>query len=312
MTSRYDKSATWVEPGDAVFTPPAPRVDMPALPGLDPASVFTRGNVRTVERTSPVEAAAGFLVRYAGLTVILAILALGLTKHFELGMWRGVLAFAALSTAAYYLLGQLEHQHSGAGVERHRLTVGGDVLVTKIDADKTVQLARIALEREALAAQREHNAVTMARARAAAAAQLAQHSAPQSGMNLVASYVESPSWSVDDLTAPAFLTPRGRAHDGARRALLTALCKLYQVDDTGSWIWLTDAGIVRDEFPSPWSKRGGLSKAQRQQLLGVLASATPPLLAYDDVIRKWRLDLKCYPTAAAAVDAVDALRTVTT
>lgn len=105
------------------------------------------------ERRDPLDEARAFMLKYAGLSVVLVVLAVGLTIRLELHYSVGIIVFAGLSTAAYWLLSYTESLFSTPGIERHRLTVGGKVLMRQIEADERVRLAQIRLQRAQLRAQ---------------------------------------------------------------------------------------------------------------------------------------------------------------
>jgi len=316
--------STFVAPYDADnerLTPPAQQVTVQPPDTVDVADVLAAQNVRVVETRDAMTAARAFLLKYAGLTLVLVVLAAGLTVELQLGAWRGVLVFAALAIGGYAALSYLEHEYTTVGVEKTRLRHGARVLREQLRCDTEVRLAQVTLQRESVAAQRAYNEQVAANARQRASSQLQRHEAAQSHANRLHTHVpytpltlgkppDAPSaWNVADLPAPTFL----RRRDEARRVLLDFVTSLYDRDEDGALVRLHDDGRVRREVRIPFGSRGGLTPSVRQQCQDVLRTLSRSgawLLRYDEDQRLWRLNVATYRTVDDAIDALDAVPTV--
>ena len=322
--SRVDATprATFVypdsQPAELAPLPPAQAIQI-----LPPAQIaiedVLEGRIRAIERTSPLIQAQAFTLKYAGLSIILAILAAGLVWYAALPAPLFLVIFGGMSFAGYWLLGLTEAQHTSFGVERLRLREGAKVLRRKIDADENVSLAQIDLQAQILEAQREYNRAQDERLQARIQAQLARHETAQSSSNMVATYVPDDyatgsvaavSPEVDTtLTPPGYVEERTqrRVRDEARRTLTAFVATLYQENDAGLWINLHGDGRIRRNVKAPMSARSGVSAPVREQIGAILReldSCGVWLLRYDEAQRLYRLNLDRYPAPDMAVDAV--------
>lgn len=333
--------ATFVYP-DSSPAELAPLPPAQAIQVMPPAQVeiedVLEGKIRAIERTSPLLQAQAFMVKYAGMTFILAILSAGLVWYAALPAPVFLLLFGGMSIAGYFALGWLEAGHTSFGVERLRLREGASVLKRKIEADENVQLAQIELQAQILEAQREYNRQQDERLQARIQAQLARHETPQSTSNMVASYVPPdyatgsvaavspevdttltpPSYTVakpahiayrHELEAPSFLREKTqrRVRDEARRTLTDFVASLYERDEAGSWPRLFEDGRIRRNVKTPMSARSGVSAPVREQIDGILRELDRCgvwLLRYDDDQRLYRLNLDRYPAPDIALDAI--------
>jgi hypothetical protein len=269
-----------------VPTVPAQNITVQAPDTAAPEDVFGRMAVRTVEHTSPMLAAQAFLVKYAGLTAILAVLSVGLVWWLQAPAPFALVLFAGLAIAGYWLLAWTEAVFTVAGVERHRLTQGAKVLRAQIDAEHDVRLAQVELQQSIVNSQREYNRQVAQRHRA----QLQAHMQPET---------DTPAW-----------VRRPGREDTARRVLLDFTVSLYERDDAGDMHRVDSAGYIARDTVIPFGKRGGLTQAQRQQVTAVLAELDARgvwLLRFDKQKRLWQLNVRRYPDAQAAVDAIDSV-----
>ena len=132
--------------------PPVPRVEPPTV---DAGDVFGKSQqVRPASGDAAIDEARAFLLKYAGLSVVLLVLAVGIAWHWALHLSAAIIVFAALSIAGYWSLAWLDHGYTAAGVERFRMAHGSRVLIRQIDARRDVDLARLELERARIALQR--------------------------------------------------------------------------------------------------------------------------------------------------------------
>jgi len=154
---------------------------------------------------------------------------------------------------------------------------------------------------------------------AKAVAQVARHSRPQSTSNLLANYVpladsEVNHFDAEELAPPAFMAvdvtdnaPADAYVDVVREAVLSLLVKLYKQAD-GAFVNVKPDGTLSDGVIVPWSKRGGLTEAQRRQALDLLDQVQRIggwLMRYDDTLRKWKLNLSLYSNFDAACEILD-------
>ena len=341
--SRVDTTprATFVypdsQPAELAPLPPAQAIQI-----LPPAQVqiedVLEGRIRAIERTSPLIQAQAFTLKYAGLTIILAILAAGLVWYAALPAPVFLLLFGGMSTLGYFALGWLEAGHTSFGVERLRLREGAKVLRHKIDADTEVQLAQIELQASILEAQKEYNRQQDERLQARISAQLVRHETPQGTANMLASYlppdyatgsVAAVSPEVDttltppgytvakpahvayrhELEVPSFLREKTqrRVRDEARRTLTDFVASLYARDESGSWLHLHEDGRIRRNVKTPMSARSGLAAPVREQIDAILRELNACgvwLIRYDEDQRLYRLNLDRYPAPDMAVDAI--------
>lgn len=298
---RYDN---FVSPADGELPRLQPLARMPDIEAqdIDAGKLFGRTPIHTHERRDPVTEAYGFMIKYAGLTAILLILAVGLALRLEWNFATGTLAFAGMATGAYWLLSFTESLFTGPGVERLRLTVGGRVLTRQIEADERVRLAQIDLQANQIALQREHNTHTIEAARQRASAQIEAHRTPQDGRN-GHDATRSTCWTIDAVETPRFAQgPQTLRTGGARQAILDSILQLYERGDDGQWLNMDEAGYIHNSTPVPWGKRGGYTQTERRAMLDILHRSR--LAGFDDDRRAWRVSVTLYPDAQAAIDAV--------
>lgn len=297
-------------PAELAPLPPAQAIQV-----LPPARIeiedVLEGRIRAIERTSPLLQAQAFMVKYAGMTIILAILSAGLVWYAQAPAPVFLLLFGGMSIAGYFALGWLEAGHTSFGVERLRLREGAKVLRRKIDADENVQLAQIELQAQLLQAQREYNRQQDERLRERISAQVARHETAQSSANMVASYVpEDYATAVDEvLTVPGYMEEQTqrRTHDEARRTLAAFVASLYQENESGVWLHLHSDGRIRRNVKTPMSARSGVSAPVREQIDGILRELDNCgvwLIRYDEAQRLYRLNIDRYYTPDVAVDAI--------
>lgn len=317
-------------PAELAPLPPAQAIQiLPPAQAIQIEDVL-EGRIRAIERTSPLLSAEAFLLKYAGMTFILAILSAGLVWYAALPAPVFLLLFGGMSIAGYFALGWLEAGHTSFGVERLRLREGAKVLRHKIDADAEVQLAQIDLQAQILEAQREYNRQQDERLQARIQAQLVRHETPQSTANMVANYVPD-DYSVTavspvtdtgytvakpahvayrhELEVPSFLREKTqrRVRDEARRTLTDFVASLYERDESGSWLRLFEDGRIRRNVKTPMSARSGLAAPVREQIDAILRELDACgiwLLRYDEDQRLYRLNLDRYPAPDMAVDAI--------
>jgi hypothetical protein len=304
MSSR-SRNSTFVSPADGELPRLKPLARMPDIEGqdVDPGKLFGRTPIHTHERRDPLTEAQAFMLKYAGLTVILLVLAVGLTLRLEWHYTIGIVVFALMATGAYWLLSFTESLFTGPGVERHRLSVGGRVLTRQIEADERVRLAQVALQVDQLALQREYNQLTMENARRRAGAQVEAHHTPQDGRNGRTAHLIT-GWHVAELEPPRFA--QGAAYapraDPVRAALLACVVDLYATDDGGRWANMDAQGYVRKGYVTPWSQRGGHTAGDRDAMVDLIHRSR--FAQFDDGRRTWRVSVGLYPDAQAAIDAI--------
>ena len=329
--------ATFVYP-DSSPAELAPLPPAQAIQVMPPAQIeledVLAGRIRAIERTSPLLQAQAFMVKYAGMTFILAILSAGLVWYAQAPAPVFLLLFGGMSILGYFALGWLEAGHTSFGVERLRLREGAKVLRHKIDADVEVQLAQIDLQAQILEAQREYNRQQDERLQARISAQIVRHETPQSSSNMVANYVpeDYATGSVasvvspvvdtapkpatgrllyrrDELEVPSFMAEKTqrRVRDEARRTLTDFVASLYERDEAGSWLHLHEDGRIRRNVKTPMSARSGLAAPVREQIDAILRELNACgvwLIRYDEDQRLYRLNLDRYPAPDMAVDAI--------
>jgi hypothetical protein len=300
---------------------PAPLPDLPAL-DVDPAALYSRGpQIRAVETTTPMTEAAAFLVKYLGLSIVLAILATGLAWQMQWHASLGLIAFAVLAIAGYWCLAALDHGYTAPGVERHRLTQGTRVLLRQIDAQRDIELERLHIERARLAYQQQVNATLAARYHYKADRQLARHAQPDPATPTPRRTPPNPDpdnpappdqrahpppdhphpdpWDhLPDHLPPDYrgqgLPDPARAIDPARAAILDGLRDAYLAADGDGW--------VNRHHVLPWSLRAAGSRSQRARMRHLIEASG--IAAFDPATRLWRLDRRRYPTPHAAADAL--------
>lgn len=305
---------------------PVSKVEIMQPDEVDTAGLIPAQRVQVIERRDAVSSAVAFLIKYLGLTLVLLVLAVGLTQVLDLGGWLGVFLFGAMALAGYALLAFGENVFTSVGVERLRVRKGADVLHAHIRAQRDIQLAHVGLQQAQVDAQREYNRQVAEQARARAQAQLVRHEQPQAQLNALHNYAPQThaprpapaAWQVDELEPPDWWTRTNTeqpvtqdarlVRDKARRALLDFLLEAYELDEQGQWLRMHEDGRVKRHVRVPVSGRGGLSPAQRQQALDMLAQLERTgawLLRYDEAQRLWCVNVARYADVADAIDAVD-------
>lgn len=299
------RQASFVSPADGELPRlhPLARLEPVQPVDIDAAGAFAKPGVHTHENRDPLTEAQGFLLKYAGLTLVLLILTVGVVMRLELRFDVGIIVFAGLATGAYWLLAWMENWFTGPGVERHRLTMGSRVLLAQIDADERVRLAQIRLQKRHLDAQREMNAFAMQQARQRAHAQLEATERAQSAETRQHTHTPT-TFDIAELEPPTFAIqgPQTLRTDRARQALLDCIIELYERGDNGEWLRMDAHGYVANSVPVPWGKRGGYTQTERRAMLDTLHRSR--LACFDDTKRAWRVSVGLYPDAESALLAV--------
>ena len=96
------------------------------------------------ERTSGRDRARATVDRSVPMTIILAILAVGIMWKFGTDAGTTILIFSALTIAGYWLLNRLDYTHSPGGLERHRINKMVDV--RKVELDYSYRLKSAAMQ----------------------------------------------------------------------------------------------------------------------------------------------------------------------
>jgi hypothetical protein len=136
------------------FVTPAP-LPTAEPPTIDAGDVFGKSQqVRPSTGAAAMDEARAFLLKYAGLSAVLLILAVGIAWHWTLHLSAALIVFAGLSIGGYWMLAWLDHGYTAAGVERFRMAHGARVLIRQVDARRDVDLARVRLERARVALHR--------------------------------------------------------------------------------------------------------------------------------------------------------------
>lgn len=321
-TPELPRTQTFVDAGiettQLVPALPAQSINIETPNGAAPEDVFGAVSMRSVEHTSPMAQARGFLVKYAGLSLVLAVLSVGLVWWLRAPAPVALITFAALAIIGYWGLAYTESVFTTAGVERHRLTQGARVLRAQIDAERDVRMAQVALQQSVVDSQREYNRQLAERHRQrlqsaptpATTQSLTQEKETASSANSAEFQLETHA----ETDTPAWVQQRPVGADAtARNALLAFVAGLYERGEDGRLLRVDADGYIARDTIIPFGKRGGLTQAQRQQAQTILTDLERSglwLLRFDGDKRLWRLNVRQYPTADAAVDAVDGVPSV--
>ena len=157
-----------------------------------------------------------------------------------------------------------------------------------------------AADQTALARERERTEQRQARAMAERAKadrvriveQAQRHNQPQSTSNQLLNYVPEDE-------PPA---------DVVRTRMLETLSELYDPDAQR----VERSGLIVNGYKLPWTKRGGLTQAQRRRALDIihqLEAMGTPLFTYQEEQRRWSLNIRRYPNLESAIEALDRART---
>lgn len=113
------------------------------LPEMYTAQALTAQNLIT-ETTSGVDRAQATLLRSIPLTVILAILGIGLMLAFDINLVWTLLIFTTLTIGGYIAFTWLDYRHSASGLERHRIDAAAEI--KRMELTHRQELKRMALE----------------------------------------------------------------------------------------------------------------------------------------------------------------------
>lgn len=283
---------------------PAQAVTVETPAGAAPEDVFGRMAVRTVEHTSPMAQAQAFLVKYAGLTLVLAVLSVGLVWWLRAPAPVAVVVFAGLAIVGYWTLAWTDAMFTVTGVERHRLTQGANVLRAQIVAERDVRMAQVRLQQAIVEAQRDYNRQLAERHR-----ERLREAAQPSSTPATAQLTTATQDAIDGTLDTLAYTPAQPSHRTAQRVLLDFTASLYERGEDGRLLRVDGHGYVQRDTVIPFGKRGGLTQAQRQQVAALLVDIERHggwLLKFDKDKRQWRLNMARYADADAAIDAIDA------
>ena len=189
--------------------------------------------------------------------------------------------------------------------ERTRLKNEREHRRIDIEAQTAADEAKLARERERTEqSQARANAERSRADRARIVEQAQRHSQPQSTNNQLVNYVPEEPLPEDEPLAdepPA---------DVVRTRMLEALAELYDPNAER----IERGGLVANGYKLPWTKRGGLTQAERRRALDILHQIEitgAPLFTYQDQKKRWSLNIKRYPTLESAIEALDRTRTRT-
>lgn len=307
-TPELPRTQTFVDAGKsaAPLVPviPAQAVTIETPAGAAPEDVFGRMAVRTVEHTSPMAQAQAFLVKYAGLTAVLAVLSVGLVWWLRAPAPMAVVTFGGLAIAGYWLLAWTDAMFTVTGAERHRLTQGAKVLRAQIQAERDVRMAQVRLQQSIVEAQRDYNRQLAERHRQ----RLREAAQPSTAQPMAQQLTDVTTATEDAIDATYTGEAAPTAGTTAQHILLDFTASLYERGEDGRLLRVDVLGYVQRDTVIPFGKRGGLTQAQRQQVAGLLVDIERHggwLLKFDKDKRQWRLNMARYADADAAIDAIE-------
>lgn len=123
--------------------PPMPLALMDETPPQN-TQLMSLTHQNVAESTSGKDRANATVIRTTPMTIILAVLSIGMMVQFKLALGWTMLIFAVLTIAGYWLLNRLDYDHSPSGLERHR--INQNVNIRRTELDHSYRLKYLALE----------------------------------------------------------------------------------------------------------------------------------------------------------------------
>lgn len=308
MTNKTDKDYQ-----SASFVPAQPPRQTPPL--IDLGSVFGEQPAQRGSHGSHYERGLEFLIKFIPLSIILLVLAIGLTVRSGMDVTFGIVLFGVMVFVGYWLLAFMENvfEPTSGHVVRYFFSW----LVARQYIDSNERLSEQANQLEYMRQYNEWRAHQMIAAKAAM--QLEDHSQPQDNRNRLANYEQSPtlpSRNLDreyaypeDILVPSphgnQPTAGGKFKDEARSVILDFTIDLY-----ANGLLNEDGYIDNQEVTVPWSQRGLKQfDFDLRKLIESLSSDLSELFVYNANKHQWQVNLKRYPTIISAIDYIDTVPT---
>lgn len=285
-------------------------VAVPEIVPVNPSQAFDGRDLRQ-PNVDPFRRGLEFNIKYAPLTVITLVLAVGLGMRNNWSFGTSAVVFAAISIAGYWLLGFTENVFDPYSGHVIKAFFGWLVLRHQISANERMTLAYYQVEQKRLEVDSMEKRLQLDQ-RAATERKLLL---PQNDLNQLATYQHPPisreamaavsQISAEELAPPTWGKAPAQTNDGSK-ALQTLL---DFVEDVYEQTQYTEDG--RLTATTPWSKRGawrdGTSVPQpiKRQVEDMLAQITPSLFAYNPDSKAWTINIEDYPDVTDAYNAID-------
>jgi len=271
---------------------------------VDPGAIFNEP-AKQAPAIDYVAQGLGFNLKYLPLFIILAILSYGLAIKSHQDFWFGTVLFGTLSVIGYWLLGFMENVFEPTSGHVVRSFFGWLVLREDIRSAERVQAMYYRTEQMRLKNERLDKQIIEQRV----IEQVERHSVRQSNMNQLISYEEPDTEQFEDeqpntISRTVYTIPLSELRspkDEARTLLLDFVVDLYEQGDEA---YKAD-GTLRKDTKVPWSAKSDLSLPIKRQMLDLINQTTPRLFTQEDT-QPWRLNIRAYPDATTAIDALNA------
>ena len=262
---------------------------------VDPGQIFVEPRTSQQPAIDYLRQAIGFNIKYAALSLILAILAYSLAARTGHNFTFGTVLFAGLSLAGYWALGFMENVFEPTSGHVVRSFFGWLVLREDIQSHERIQYMYWKAEWMRLQNER----IEAENVRLQIRAQVERHSLVQSELNRLSNYELQDE---DEEPSPEFMLEQ--TTDEARAILLGFLGDLYRHRDE----CVKSDGNLKKGIVAPWTDSADCPAPTKRQMLDLLNQVEPRLFRQHGT-RPWQLNVEDYPTIDEAIAAINEAKT---